>query len=720
MSDAPIEPSAPPLSEDWFLEQIAAPDFELGPVRASIELLAERGATGQADGRAKLLQDVLVERGREAEALDVLALRASWAEGGAAAAMVRDELFAMVGAESDRRRMVDDIGLDRAPAPECVRRMGTLLRLQPGLFCRDRTWGFGVVRDVDHFERRVTIDFERRAGHRMTFAYAAESIRVLDEGHLLVRLHRDREGVLAMARERPGDVVRMALESFGPLTPAQLQEELSPRIVPASEWKSFWDSARRQLRSGGSVTFPSKRAEPLRLQQPADEAAQDWKKALGTDRDPESILQRVAGALRAGRVADDEARAAVGARLDFVRRSAGRRHPERAARAALLAEAAGVDETAFPMADLLAAWRDGAALVRTVHALTGRETGEFLAFLLRREGADAARRMIEHLADWKATTLADVMDLLLASEARDAVIAKVRELVARRVVDVEVLLWLHRHPEAWEGWGLGMWADFARLALVALEKDHSGERLKAQNALRERIEKPAWLAALFDGAAEAVRLDLFERFRRSSAWPAIDRRAVLAHIVRVRPELEALLRETPAARPAAAARTWTSQRSFDERREQLRRLIEEEIPKNGREIGVARSYGDLRENFEYKAAKDMQGLLIRRRAELEAALKEVRPTTFDDAPGDRVGPGVGVDLEYGDGRRERLWILGVWDSDAERGVISCDSRLAQLLEGRRAGDSVRLPLAEGVEADALVVAILPLSDELRRWVRGGA
>ena len=57
--------------------------------------------------------------------------------------------------------------------------------------------------------------------------------------------------------------------------------------------------------------------------------------------------------------------------------------------------------------------------------------------------------------------------------------------------------------------------------------------------------------------------------------------------------------------------------------------MNKKIPENSKEIGVARSYGDLRENFEFKAAKEMQAVLMRRKSELETALHNARGTAFE-------------------------------------------------------------------------------------------
>src|SRR5690606_2084269 len=81
----------------------------------------------------------------------------------------------------------------------------------------------------------------------------------------------------------------------------------------------------------------------------------------------------------------------------------------------------------------------------------------------------------------------------------------------------------------------------------------------------------------------------------------------------------------------------SSIRSYKQKEAQLQKIILKDIPENSKEISVARSYGDLRENFEYKAAKDMQRVLMGRRAELENQLRDVTPTDFSEFEPDAAG-----------------------------------------------------------------------------------
>ncbi len=108
-----------------------------------------------------------------------------------------------------------------------------------------------------------------------------------------------------------------------------------------------------------------------------------------------------------------------------------------------------------------------------------------------------------------------------------------------------------------------------------------------------------------------------------------------------------------------------------------------------KEIGVAREHGDLRENAEYHAAKEKQGMVEARIAEIEDNI--ARADVID--PKNNVGPivkfGAHVTLEDTDsGKVVKYQIIGPAEADLKKGTISATSPVARALIGRKAGDQV--------------------------------
>jgi transcription elongation GreA/GreB family factor len=153
---------------------------------------------------------------------------------------------------------------------------------------------------------------------------------------------------------------------------------------------------------------------------------------------------------------------------------------------------------------------------------------------------------------------------------------------------------------------------------------------------------------------------------------------------------------------------FVSWESLERRKIEYTELVQKKIPANSKEIAIARSYGDLRENHEYKAAKEMQKLLMRRKGELEYQLVRARGTDFANPRTDVASIGTRVrvtDLVNQHG--EAFAILGAWDSEPDKGVISYLSPVAQSLLNHKVGDEVEFEM-EGSRKKFRVEGIEPL------------
>lgn len=135
---------------------------------------------------------------------------------------------------------------------------------------------------------------------------------------------------------------------------------------------------------------------------------------------------------------------------------------------------------------------------------------------------------------------------------------------------------------------------------------------------------------------------------------------------------------------------------YDRLKVELEQLKSIERPKIIREIAVARAHGDLSENAEYHAAKEKQGFIEARIADLDDKLS--RGLVIESkAEGDtRVSFGAFVtvtDEESGDAKTYRL--VGDLESDLEKGMISISSPIGRALLGKREGDLVEIHVPKG-------------------------
>jgi len=243
--------------------------------------------------------------------------------------------------------------------------------------------------------------------------------------------------------------------------------------------------------------------------------------------------------------------------------------------------------------------------------------------------------------------------------------------------------------------------------LSVLEKDQFSE-IKKGTKLYELVlgDKPLIAAILKDAPVADVR-DITRAIILSPVFEELDKRSLLAAIIKLYPEVQAMVVGTDktAAPEAKIIVSWTS---LKRREAELEDIDKNQIPQNSKDIGIARGYGDLRENGEFKAAKEMQTILARRKAELEQMLARAEATEFINPDTSKVALGTKVTLkDVESGEILVFTILGAWDSDLSKGIISYQTAVARALLNHTLGERIELSTDEGGTRHVIIEKIEP-------------
>src|SRR5215470_15609672 len=125
--------------------------------------------------------------------------------------------------------------------------------------------------------------------------------------------------------------------------------------------------------------------------------------------------------------------------------------------------------------------------------------------------------------------------------------------------------------------------------------------------------------------------------------------------------------------------------------EELKRLKTSERPQVIAQIAEARAHGDLSENAEYHAAKDRQGWIEGRIAEIEDRLARAQVIDVSRLSGAQVKFGATVTVVDEDTDEEgRYQIVGEHEADVKRGRVSITSPIARAIIGKETGDVVEV------------------------------
>ncbi len=572
------------------------------------------------------------------------------------------------------------------------RHIEPLVQLTTSGFCMHRSWGFGRIKTMDTVFARFTIDFPNKPGHTMDLAFAAESLKPIPKDHILARKAADLEGLRQMAALHHLDLIKVVLNSYGgKATVDQMQQVLVPDVI-RDDWKKWWETAKREMKKDGHFQVPLRKTEPV-VYQVQEVSLQN--RLLGEFRAAKGLKARVTVATELLKNAQDlsdkqaaasEVITALNAEIATYQRTQTSVALEAVFIRDDLRELAGLPpaEGEAAAAQIWSQDTKFAALMELLPAAKHRRALESFKAANPERWHETIRGALNHVS---ARLCREFASLLVQEGKVNELKETLARLVSQHTASSELLLWLARDRS--DAFADILGPEVFRAMLTAMERDQFNE--KRSNRLREFVlDDQTLLVDLTASADFEVIKDLTRALQLSPAFDDMDKRSLLARIVKSHPAVQSLVTGEQTKQEASLVVSWAS---LERRNLEYRELVDKKIPANSREIALARSYGDLSENHEFKAAKEMQKVLMRQKEELEEQLVRARGTDFSNTRTDVAGIGTVVtatDLEAN--QTEVFTVLGAWDFDADKGIISYLTPVGQSLMNRKVGDVIEFEL----------------------------
>ena len=579
---------------------------------------------------------------------------------------------------------------------------------QPGTVCRHRSWGVGQIASRDEALGFLLIDFRSKKGHAMEFEYASQTLRLLKEDHFEARIFKDPSSVKEQAGKDPGELLKQAVQQLGrEATAARLEEAFVPHLFQGADWKKFWEAAKRAMRKDPRFVIPTKRTDAIQYLDAAPEAkgggVEELREAVGVKRVIE-VLEKL--------LKSQDATALKGQAEEIFRLvdATGQKVPK--------SQVGQVAELALARSEFAGAIGLPAEPGATLRGLLPSEPGR-LAMVVETLSAAKQPRFVELMAELLGERWTELFNALLpraSGRLMDAITAKFKKagrgaelegavdrLLRERQVHPDTVVWLCRNRSG----------DFQKIggpflfltALAVLEKEQLADRWRASRLHDLLLEDKDLIRDLLAASAPEEMRDITRAALSSTAFEELDKRSLMGALVKLHPHISSMVAgENKAAATESLVVSWGS---LEKRKSELEEIVNKKIPANSKEIGVARSYGDLRENHEFKAAKEMQTVLMRRKVELEAMIVSAQGTDFSGVKGDVADIGTVVEYQDEGGAKKTVTILGAWDSDPDNGVISYQTAVGQALLKKKPGEAAELPAEGGGKSKVRLVSVRP-------------
>lgn len=579
--------------------------------------------------------------------------------------------------------------------PELKGSRAKLQAMEPGAYCIHRSWGFGQIRDYDPTDGKLIIDFEGKENHRMDPAFCVGTMEILAGEHILVRKQTEPEAIRELIDKKPADLLVALLQQYPNDAATGVEiESVLVRLVGEGSFKRWWTKARKEIAKDPRIASPAKKTECYVLRSEPVSVEDEILEAFNTTR---SARRRIGLAEKLVNAAESNAelKASLAEICDAV------------------TEAVKSSRQLMPAERLHGAWvrddlakltgRDPAGLEPTAVGLIQEsrelpEVAEKLPSHLHGRLLDLV--MTAHPAEWKENVFnllkqshgkftTDCINFLIEHECEDELKSTLARWQTEQNLRAPVLLWIvkNRNSKRFRKLltelvsprllsSIFFAIDYEALQTAGTRRIPLGEELSDDQDLIPDL--------LAQADAETAR-DLANTLLLNQGFEELTKKSLLARFIKHFPTIQSLVSGDSGEREE---RLLVSRESLERRSLELQEIIQKRIPENSRAIGTAREHGDLRENSEFKMAKQDQQMLFARRAQLEGEIARAQVTDFATATPDQVGVGSVVKVKDAGGKELTYTILGAWDGDPDNHIISYKTPLGAALLTHRVGDTV--------------------------------
>src|SRR5208283_5182724 len=571
-----------------------------------------------------------------------------------------------------------------------------------------RSWGFGQIKSFDDTTMRLVIDFKGKKAHTMDPAFCVGTLEVLPENHLLVRKEMEPKKIAELISDNPAQLIAEALESYPNKATTAIDLELTlAQIVGEEKFKKWWADARKAVAKDPRISVPERKTECYVLRETPVSAEDEIFDQFNSTR---SARRRI---LLGEDFADASAQKGANGNLaevlkgvaDAVKDSNQLDPAERLYGAAVrdkIAKMAGVDPATFEpsQASIVANLRDLPSIADKVPVQFQSHFLDLIKETHPIECRDIVFNLLK-VSQGKFTT--ECINFLVENGYSDDLAATLKRWQTEQNLRAPVLLWIvkNRHSKKFAKLLndlitprlLG--AIFFAIDYEALQAA-SARRIPLGDILSDDVEL---IADLLSTADPETARDLANTLLLNQGFEELTKKSLLARFIKIFPNIQSLV---AADADGKEEQLLVSRTSFERKREEYETIVSKRIPENSRAIAAAREHGDLRENSEYKMAKQDQQVLMSHKRQLERELAHARITDFKDASVELVSVGSVVEVRAADGRTARYTILGVWDGDPDRHVISYKTPMGAALMGKRLGETVKLKTGTAEESYSVV------------------
>ena len=569
-----------------------------------------------------------------------------------------------------------------------------------------RSWGFGQIKRYDDAAQKLVIDFKDKKGHSMDPAFCISTMEVLPAKHLLVRKETDTQKINELIADNPAQLLIETLQAYPNNAATAIEIEIVlAQVLGEEKFKKWWAAAKKLIAKDARIQVPVKKTECYLIRETPVSAEDELVEQFnGTRSARRRILlaeELVDGSDKA--TSQKDLASVLAGLATSVQESNQLDAAERLYGAAIrddLAKLVG-SETAYEpsQASLIANQRD---LPEIAEKIPVHFQSRFLELILATHPIETRDIVFGLLKVSQGKFTTECINFLVEQGYSDDLAATLTRWQTEQNLRAPVLLWIvkNRHSKKFAKL-LNDLITPRLLSAVFFAIDY--EALQAASARRIPLadilsEDTDLIADLLSTADPETARDLANTLMLNQGFEELTKKSLLARFIKIFPKIQSLV---AADAESKEEQLLVSRASYEAKRAEYESIVSKEIPENSKAIATAREHGDLKENSEYKMAKQDQQVLMGKKTLLEKDLGRARITDFKEASTEQVSVGSVVTVRAGSGQTTYT-LLGVWDGNPDKNILSYKTPMGAALLGKKVGDTVKVKTGTSEDSYAIV------------------
>lgn len=553
-------------------------------------------------------------------------------------------------------------------------------------------WGVGEVVDSSLLREHVLIEFEGISAIKdLSFENAFHHLIILPSSHFLSRRFGNPDALEKMGKEHPDELVRLLLKDLGPKNAQGIKEELAELVIPEKDWSKWWQAARAKIKKDTKIQSPKTVKEPFVLRE--EEMSHDvrFQEALSQVKGVDALIQSIYNFTRdfPEVVRNVDIKDQLKARLtkDF---EGDKAFPNlslaRKMQIAFLLEDIFPEEFPSCATDVIKSMENFEEILNLVDIVAYKKRA---LVVVREHREDWMKIFLRLLFSISQNTLRDYIfnQLQKSEEAEPLLREKIHELLNKMTIYPDAFFWYFQKIADKENVPFNdkesqnqfLEALFILLHFVEFKAEHRELCKKIHQLITAK--RYAVVRSIIEGATVEF---LGEFLLLASKCQSFSK-----HDLRILHDLSEVVQPQLAKKKDKKEEIeiiWTTQEGYQKVQERIKHIGTVETVENAKEIEAARALGDLRENAEFKFALEKRARLQSDLQTLSRQINQARILTKDDISFSEVGVGSVVQLVDDVGNAIHYTILGPWDADPDKHILSFQSKFAQAMCGHKSGE----------------------------------